>query len=241
MINLLINLFSCCTFRINRDNGIGYKVLFRGDVAIMELDGIVLYLKTEEGVFKSKIIAREASQLLIDYPVHTETHRTAFFIQGTALHASFTTEGICQQTFEFTTTVIGRVQDQVPLLIIHFPGVQHLEKLQRRAYVRVDALLDISLKLPNGNYPAVTKDISAGGLAVHLPTRLAIEAGHQVPLIIVLPFNEADNQYVRVEARIVRIADGIGYMEFTEISSFQRQQIVQFCFKRQLKMRKIQS
>lgn len=211
---------------------------YGGLCGMMKLNGKMLYLTIEGDAFKSKVIAREDTKLLIDYPVNIETKRTAFLMDETMIEASFTTEGANKQTYMFTSTVLGRVKDQVPLLVIHYPGDKQLQKLQRRAFVRVDALLDIALKHPTGNYPVVTKDISAGGLAFYLPKNLQLEAEERIPMIIVLPVNDQENEYVNVEARVVRTEDGIGFMEYTDITSIQRQQLVQFCFRRQLKMKR---
>jgi c-di-GMP-binding flagellar brake protein YcgR len=189
--------------------------------------------------FKSKVVDMNEEFVMIDYPTHIETGRTAFFIDGTQLLVKFT-DGK-KMTYTFTTEVDGRLNKGVPMLKLTYPGDDQLIKIQRRQFVRVESAIDISVE-KNGRFSQyVAADLSAGGVALVLTNRELLSAEEILSLIIVLPFASRDIKYVKVAARVTRVweKDGriIASLEFEKINSIERQHIIRFCFERQLKMR----
>ncbi|WP_421379278.1 flagellar brake protein [Bacillus salacetis] len=189
--------------------------------------------------YRCKVVEFNGSRLYIDYPVHTETDRTVFLIDGTQLKVSFVYNDTTVYSFE--TEVTGRKKSNIPMICLHYPGSNELVKVQRRQFVRVDAAVDAAVITPRVSYPTITTDISAGGCAVKVQKNQSYEAGMEVEIILVLPMQTGEYHYLNVPCRVVRIWDKstnrIASLEFTELKDLQQQNILRFCFERQLALR----
>lgn len=115
-------------------------------------------------------------------------------------------------------------------------------RIQRRDFVRVSTSIDISVQFEEERYQFVTDDISAGGSAVILNKPVNFKAGDEVTLLIPLLFNNGDLKYVTTLAQVIRIWEKesltIASLNFTDTDDLDKQQIVRFCFERQLSIRK---
>ena len=194
---------------------------------------------TEDGEkFKSRVVDIGKDCVMIDYPTQIDTGRTAFFIDGTQLLVSFVDE--LKMAYVFKTEVLGRLNHGIPMLQLLYPGDEQLMKIQRREFVRVESPLDVAVDKDGSVYQLVAEDISAGGMALNL-AKSNFEEEDIVKLTIVLPFKNNAIKYVRVNARIVRIWEKegrrIASLQFDEIDSDSRQQVIRLCFERQLKKR----
>lgn len=215
--------------------GVRSVILKVGTVVILEKEG------DETGdEFKSKVIDAGDGFVMIDYPAHVETGKTTFLPNDTALFATFTDD--LKMSYGFQTTVKGRHHKGIPMLQLAYEGDENLIKVQRREFVRVDANLDVAVEVGDDVYRLVTADISAGGLAINLPTLQTLTAQTIVKLLIVLPFAAREIEYVRAKAEVVRVWEdhgrNIASLTFLDTSSSDRQQIVKFCFEHQLQMKK---
>ena len=130
----------------------------------------------------------------------------------------------------------------MPVLKIIYEGDDQLEKIQRREYVRVDVSLDASLETESGErYNLVTTDLSAGGVAINIKDIDSFEEGDFVDLLIVVPQEDEPPFYLSVDAKVVRIWEAeqrrLASFQFVELDDEVRQQVVRYCFDRQLKER----
>ncbi|MDS9470806.1 flagellar brake protein [Sporosarcina pasteurii] len=189
--------------------------------------------------YRSKIIDSGDGFVMIDYPTHIDTGKTAFFMDGTELVINFTDD--LRMSYAFHTVVCGRQIDGVPMLKIAYEGDEGLIRIQRRQFVRVKVAIDVAVEIEDHVMQLVTEDISAGGVAINITNTSVLQKEAVVSLLLVLPFVKRETQYVRAKGRVIRIwEDGrrkIASLEFVEISTVDRQQIVQFCFERQLQMK----
>ncbi|MBB4823786.1 c-di-GMP-binding flagellar brake protein YcgR [Sporosarcina luteola] len=190
--------------------------------------------------YKSKVVDLGPDYIMIDYPIHMETDRTAFFMDGTHLLVTFVDKN--KISYAFRTEVKGRLNRGIPMLQLSYPGDQELIKIQRREYVRVETPIDVAVNDGNGFDQFVAADISAGGIALHLGQKEEFEENQRLSLFIVLPFLNDDIHYVHTEALSVRSweKDGrrLASLQFTEMMDADRQHIIRFCFERQLQRRK---
>lgn len=195
---------------------------------------------TEEAEkYKSRVVDSCEDFVMIDYPTHIETGRTAFFMDGTQLLVSFTND--LKLSYAFRTEVIGRMNKGIPMLKLSYPGDDQLVKVQRREFVRVEASIDVAVMREHDKVQLVAEDISAGGIAINLPDPTIFEEREVVELLIVLPFMNSETKYVQVKGEIVRIWEKskrmIASVQFEGIREDDRQRIVRYCFERQLQMR----
>jgi c-di-GMP-binding flagellar brake protein YcgR len=190
--------------------------------------------------FKSKVIDVGDDYFMIDYPTQIDTGRTAFFMDGTQLHVTFVDDNKISHAFK--AEVRGRLQKKVPMLKLSYPGDDHLIKIQRREFVRVDTNVDVSILKDNLYSQFIGLDLSAGGIALSLPNQTVFEEDEILELLIVLPFLNNEIKYINVKASVIRIWEKSGKyiasLRFEDIQNENRQRIIRFCFERQLLLRR---
>ncbi|MDM5229371.1 flagellar brake domain-containing protein [Cytobacillus sp. NJ13] len=198
--------------------------------------------KTEK--YKCKLAEREGNNLYIDYPINQETNKTAFLLDGTQLKATFLAEDGTVYLFE--SEVKGRVKLKIPMMILSYPGDEHLVKIQRRQFVRVETPVDVAIH-PESNefipFVSVTDDISAGGAAIIAQTSSSLKANMQIHTYFVLAMQNGDNYYLRLKSKVIRVSElqngkTLISVQFMETSPQDRQLLLRFCFDRQLAMKK---
>ncbi|WP_054753178.1 flagellar brake protein [Piscibacillus salipiscarius] len=123
-----------------------------------------------------------------------------------------------------------------------------MKKIQRREYVRVDVSLDIAIKPLNDNSPSLitrTLDISGGGLAVvDDGTSKWYKRGDVMEATIVLPYDAIHYSYFIAEVELIRAIEGRSdspskiTFQFNNLNEKQRDQIIKYCFEKQLEVRK---
>ena len=162
-----------------------------------------------------------------------------FLIDGTQLRATYAEES--KAIFAFNTEVLGRKKGQIPMIKLLYPGDSELIKIQRRDFVRVNYAVDISVEFEDERFQFVTDDISAGGSAIIIKGPIKFNQGDEVSVLLPLCFNNGDIKYVSTIAEIVRIwtrgAQTLASLKFTDTDDFDKQQIVRYCFERQLYLR----
>ncbi|MGP7816077.1 flagellar brake protein [Niallia sp. 01092] len=194
--------------------------------------------------YKCKLVETSEKELYIDYPIHLETNKTAFLLNGTQLKVNFVTnEGA---VFMFQTEILGRKKENVPMLILHMPSKEQLIKIQRRQFVRVDASLDIAVHPLNNDFPpftTVTTDISAGGAALIVPKTSYLQEGAALELYMVLHLQNGEYYYPRLKGTVIRVWEhnethNKVSLQFFDVSPSDRQFILRFCYDVQLSFKK---
>lgn len=192
--------------------------------------------------YKCKVVEVDegADFFMIDYPMHIETKKTAFFLDGAQLHVTFNEN--TNAAYAFKTEVLGRKKSKIPMIKLSYPGDEELIKIQRREFVRVETPVDVAVNFHGDMDQFIAEDISAGGLSLKLNKKVHFTQNDTIGLFIVLPFENGDVKYVKTEATVVRIWEKsdnrIASLQFDEIEATCRQFIVRFCFERQLSKRK---
>jgi c-di-GMP-binding flagellar brake protein YcgR len=189
--------------------------------------------------FKSKVVDIGDGFVMIDYPTHIETGRTAFFMDGTQLHVTFIDNA--KMSYAFRTEVGGRLNQGIPMIKLSYPGDDQLIKIQRREFVRVESAIDIAVEKDGRFTQYVAADLSAGGVALTLLNADAFKENELLTLTIVLPFMNHEIKYVNADARVIRVWKKedrlIASLQFETINQIERQYVIRFCFERQLQMR----
>lgn len=192
--------------------------------------------------FRCKIVEQKNNVIYIDYPVNTATNKTAFLFEGGQYRASFVDETKIAHAFK--TQVLGRVKSNIPMIMLSFPTNDEIIKIQRREFVRVETPVDVAIEFDHQFYQFVTEDISAGGIAIIVNQSVPFKENDEIQLTIVLPFSNSNDgiKYVQTSARVVRFIEKdnrvIVPLQFTNTDDVDRQNIIRFCFERQLKIRK---
>lgn len=210
-----------------------------GDAIILEL----MYSDRFER-YRCKLVEQKDHYIYIDYPINTNTNKTVFLHDGTKFKGSFVAQD--GSVYMFETEVLGRVKQNIPMLVLTYPGDSQLIKIQRRQYVRIETDIDIAVHPNNSEFKpftTITEDVSAGGAAIVTPTSLNLDPGMSITCWIVLSLQNGEYHYIKLDSKVIRTVP-INEMknkvslQFQEISPQNRQLLLRFCFDRQLLLKK---
>lgn len=195
--------------------------------------------------YRCRVVERTENKIYIDYPVNDKTGKTVFLLNGTKLKAYAT--GDSTSAYFFNTEVLGRVKQNIPMIVLSFPGEDDMYKVQRREYVRVETPVDVAVHSLHGDFSpfvSITHDISAGGASIILPHSINLVPGSELTTCFVLPIDSDDIQYTSIKSRVIRIDEGKNgqknraSIEFLDATEHDRRILIKFCFERQLLMKK---
>lgn len=191
---------------------------------------------------KSKAVSIENNELLIAYPVDVVTGRTVILHNDMEVTVEFV--GKDEVPYRFISRIKGKVKDKLQMICLEMPPREKMKRIQRRQYVRTDAVLDVQIQPGNEEeIRTLSYNISAGGIAVVLADGLSFQSGESLRLIISLP-EEENTRQIETEAVVRRIFDDLKSgkckmtLEFTEIAASDQQFLLQYCIRRQLNKRR---
>ncbi|CAM3923387.1 hypothetical protein BS11774_17565 [Bacillus subtilis] len=191
---------------------------------------------------KSKAVSIENNELLIAYPVDIVTGRTVILHNDMEVTVEFV--GKDEVPYRFTSRIKGKVKDKLQMICLEVPPREKMKRIQRRQYVRTDAVLDVQIQPGNEEeVRTLSYNISAGGIAVVLADGLSFQSGESLRLIIRLPEEEHTRQ-IETEAVVRRIFNDPKSekrkmtLEYSEIAAGDQQALLQYCIRRQLNKRR---
>lgn len=194
--------------------------------------------------YKCKLVEKVGDKLYIDYPINLETNRTVFLMEGTQVKATFITSDGTVYLFE--SEVLTRVKTNIPMVVLSYPGKEHLVKIQRRQFVRVETAVDTAVHPTNGEFRpfvTITEDISAGGAAIISEKMTKLKQDMQIKTWCALPMQNGEIHYLQLNSKVIRVIDyndsrSLISVQFIDISAIERQLLLRFCFDRQLALKK---
>lgn len=191
---------------------------------------------------KSKAVSIENNELLIVYPVDVVTGRTVILHNDMEVTVEFV--GKDEVPYRFISRIKGKVKDKLQMICLEVPPREKMKRIQRRQYVRTDAVLDVQIQPGNEEeIRTLSYNISAGGIAVVLADGLSFQSGESLRLIIRLPEEEHTRQ-IETEAVVRRIFNDPKSekrkmtLEYSEIAAGDQQALLQYCIRRQLNKRR---
>ncbi|MFC4404334.1 flagellar brake protein [Gracilibacillus xinjiangensis] len=190
--------------------------------------------------YRCRVIETKKDSIIIDLPINELTDKTTFIPEGIALKVSYIKDN---SVYVFTTKVVGRRLDRVPGIILNWDK-DKIKKIQRREFVRVDSLLDISIRSPKEQFKpitTITKDISGGGLSAYLDLSNKLNEDELLDMMLVLPL-ENNLEYLHLQGAVVRFIEeetkGVLSVKFTDISIQNQQKIIKYCYLEQLRLKR---
>jgi len=218
-------------------------VISIGDTLVIE----PIHGETKVEQYKSRILGVEEKSISIEYPIHLETNKLVFLMNGAQLRINFVTnEG---NAYLFHSEVIGRKKENnVPLLILSLPPDDQMIKIQRRQFVRIETSVDMAIhpfEKENNLEPftTVSLDFSAGGAAVIVPKHIKLQQNSKIKVSVVLPLQNGEYNYLHLSAKIKKIFEyneqnNKMAIEFLDVDPVDRQSMLRFSFDRQLSLKK---
>lgn len=126
---------------------------------------------------KSKAVSIENNELLIAYPVDVVTGRTVILHNDMEVTVEFV--GKDEVPYRFISRIKGKVKDKLQMICLEMPPREKMKRIQRRQYVRTDAVLDVQIQPGNEEETrTLSYNISAGGIAVVLADGLSFQSGN---------------------------------------------------------------
>lgn len=191
---------------------------------------------------KSKAVSIENNELLIAYPVDVVTGRTVILHIDMEVTIEFV--GKDEVPYRFTSRIKGEVKEKLQMICLEVPPSEKMKRIQRRQFVRTDAVLDVQIQPTNKEeFRTLSYNISGGGIALILADGRSFQSGESLRLIISLS-EEGNTRQIETEAVVRRIFDDLKSgkrkmtLEYTGIAASDRQFLLQYCIRRQLNKRR---
>lgn len=194
--------------------------------------------------YRCKLIDKNKESLIIDYPVHDATQKTAIFENGTDFTVHYVVRG---DVYQFKSKLLKRIRlKNIPGLAIARPTIENIKKIQRRHFARVNAFVNIAIHSPEGAfepYITVTHDISGGGVSIVAPKKNPFEPGMMVEIWIVIQSLKLTMHYIKTKGEVVGSFDQDSHhnrisFKFTDISESKRQALISYVFEKQREERR---
>ncbi|MFT9487973.1 flagellar brake protein [Tepidibacillus infernus] len=193
---------------------------------------------------KSRIAEISENEISIEVPINEETGKLELIPVGQKVKVWYMSNVHGQ--FSFDTIVVGRKQEQIPLLILTKPVVSKIHRVQRRNFLRVPVHVETAFKpLDKQDWTVVqTLDLSGGGMQVVLPFPKKVMTGEMIEGWIVLPFKNGTIEHISYIGEIIRSEipnqkTNVTWVSisFTTINETMRSKIIRFCYERQVELR----
>jgi c-di-GMP-binding flagellar brake protein YcgR len=192
--------------------------------------------------FKSRIAEVGESYITMEVPISVQTGRLKRLYAGDELSVYFLSEGGMKNYF--STTVLGFREEVIRLVLIRTPEPEAITKVQRRSFLRVPADLEIAVKLTEQlRFVTVTEDVGGGGVSFICEGNIPVEVGMQSSCWLLVNYKNGKLDHLPFKGEVVRIINmetgkQLIMLRFTDISDRDRQQLIRYCFERQLDLRK---
>lgn len=197
--------------------------------------------KREE--YKARITDVDQVSYAIEIPINEKTGQLKRLRVGDIVAAYYMSEGGIKNYFD--STVIGYSEDAIKQVIIQKPDPNHINKVQRRNYLRVPADLDVAISVKDDQLcmVCVTEDISGGGLSFFYKGSYEFVDQKELDCWLLLHYRDQSVEHVNFICNIIRVKrmdndSQLVMVNITDIHNSDRQKIMRFCFERQLELRK---
>ncbi len=191
--------------------------------------------------YKSRISDIEEQSILMEVPMQESIGRLKRMTVGDELSVFYLNEHGVKHYFN--TYVLGFKEDVIRMVRIRKPEPESISKIQRRTFLRVNAEVEIAVKLKDmTRFITTTVDISGGGLSFYSVSKYNLKEGDPLSCWVLVNYKNGSVEHVPLNAEIVRIKDrehhrSIVMLKFMKISDVERQKLIRYCFERQFDFR----
>jgi c-di-GMP-binding flagellar brake protein YcgR len=140
----------------------------------------------------------------------------------------------------FTTSVQGVKKDTVTLFSVRKPQPEEIEREQRRSFLRVDAQLELAIRIGEKiRFTAITDDVGGGGISFRTDRKWPLVSGGAVACWLLLNYRNGNVGHAKFEGQVVRVVPvepdkHLVMLRFQDIPDPEQQKIIRYCFERQL-------
>ncbi|MCC3373488.1 flagellar brake protein [Cohnella sp. REN36] len=191
---------------------------------------------------RSRLADMDESSLHLEIPLDERAGRLRRLEVGEGLSLTyFTSEGVRHQ---FVTEVVGFRRETVPLVTVRKPSPEEITREQRRNFLRVEAQLELAVRLGDRlRFTALTEDVGGGGLSFRCDRKWPLTPNTAANCWLLLSYRDGSVSHAQFEGEVVRVVPAephhlVVMMRFKDIQDNDQQKIIRYCFERQLDMRK---
>ncbi len=198
--------------------------------------------ETPSLTLRSRVADIDAGNIYIEIPLDEKSRRYYRAQVGETMQLYFfTAEGVKHL---FTSQVTGFRKDTVNLVSIRKPNLDEISKDQRRSFLRVEANLELAVRLSDRlKFVAITEDVGGGGVSFVCDRKWPIVQNSLLDCWLLLTYKGGSIAHASFQGEVVRVLPAesdrhLIMMRFKEIADSDQQKVIRYCFERQLDKRK---
>jgi c-di-GMP-binding flagellar brake protein YcgR len=205
-----------------------------------------MYIQTDTDseplTLRSRIADVDNQSIYIEIPLDEKSRKLYRSQMGEKFQLYFFTDDGVKHLF--SSSVTGFRKDTVPLVAIRKPEPEEITKDQRRSFLRVEANLEVAVRIGDKlRFVAVTEDVGGGGVSFICERKWPIVPNGILTCWLLLIYKGGSIAHARFEGEVVRVLPvepdrNLIMMRFQDIVDSDQQKIIRFCFERQLDKRK---
>jgi len=197
--------------------------------------------------YKTRVADLRQDLAAIELPISETTGRSRLFQPGTEWDVWYIADD--GSRYDFRTEVVGKSNDNIPVLLIKLPSKDSLKRTQRRNYLRMNASVEIAVKTEHPvrqyHFLARTVDLSGGGLSFTCPDSYRLQVHDRLHVWMSLPSRSGQVAHAQAVVEIMRTTPPREKGQhqwisgkFVQINERDQSKIVRACYERQLELRK---
>ncbi len=197
--------------------------------------------------YKSRIADFQGEVAAIELPISENTGRTGKFLPGAECDVWYI--GDDGSRYDFRTEIVGRRNDNIPMLLIKMPTKEKMRRTQRRNYLRINTSVEIAVKTEDRvrdyHFLARTVDLSGGGLSFTCASSYRLKEKDRLRVWLSLPSKSGTVTHAYAVLEVIRCnpPEEAGQHQwvsgkFVQINEGDQAKIVRACYERQLELRK---
>jgi c-di-GMP-binding flagellar brake protein YcgR len=205
-------------------------------------DGVQAGVDDATRTLRSRVADLDDKNIYIEIPLDEKSRKLYRSEIGEKFQLFFfTQEGVKHL---FSSSVTGFRKDTVPLVAIRKPMLEEITKDQRRSFLRVDANLELAVRMGEKlRFLAITEDVGGGGVSFTCERNWPIVPNAILSCWLLLNYKGGSVAHSRFDGEVVRVLPvepdkHLIMMRFQEIGDLDQQNIIRYCFERQLDKRK---
>jgi len=188
--------------------------------------------------FRSRVADMDDQLIWLEIPLDEKSRRYHRPQTGEQFRMFYFTQDGVKHAFE--AKVVGVKKDVVTLFSVRRPSLENITREQRRSFLRVEAQLELAVRVGDKvRFTAITDDVGGGGLSFRTDRKWPLVAGGAISCWLLLTYRNGNLGHAKFEGEIVRVMPvepdrHLVMMRFLDIQDAEQQKIIRFCFERQL-------
>ncbi|WP_373229751.1 flagellar brake protein [Cohnella sp.] len=194
-------------------------------------------------ILRSRVADMDSGNIYIEVPLDEKSRKYYRTHLGEQFQLYFfTSEGV---KLQFASTVTGFRKETVTLVAVRKPQLEEITKDQRRSFLRVEANLELAVKVGDKlRFVAITEDVGGGGISFTCERKWPIVPNLVITCWLLLSYKSGSVAHSKFEGEVVRVLPiepdkHLIMMRFQDIADSDQQKIIRYCFERQLDNRKV--